>query len=156
MILIIAYGNSLRRDDGAGLLAAVELEAILCDRDREVERIAVHQLAPELSETIARPEIEAVVFVDARAAANGEGAVEPPGLEILPLSPEDFSPSMGHHLDPAVLLTLAGRLFGRTPPAWLLTVPGVDFGHGESLSPVAQRALSDLRALIAGLPPDWP
>ncbi len=154
LIVIIGYGNSFRRDDGAGLLAAEELEGILRERGRDVERIAVHQLAPELAEPIARPEVEAVVFVDARVADCE--APEIPRMEAGRIFPGDFSSSLGHRLDPPVLLAFAERIFGRTAPAWLLTAPGIDFGHGEGLSPVAQQGLATLRAIISALPSAWP
>ena len=67
MILIIGYGNSLRGDDGAGLLLAEGLEEAWQARQVEVERLAVHQLTPELTLEISREEVTSVVFVDTRA-----------------------------------------------------------------------------------------
>ena len=46
-------------------------------------------------------------------------------------------------------------LYGRRVPAWMLTVPGTDFGHGEGLSRGARQALAEaeqaLRDLLARL-----
>jgi hypothetical protein len=47
-------------------------------------------------------------------------------------------------------------LYQRHPAAWLLTIPGVDFAHGEGLSEAAERAMTALPDLLAGLSPDWP
>jgi len=138
MILIIGYGNSLRGDDGAGLLLAERLEQAWRARHVAVERLAVQQLMPELAWDIAQAAVEAVLFVDTRAVAPGETE---PGLQISPVESPALSPSLGHHLDPAVLLTYARLLYGKTLPAWLVTVPGVDFEHGETLSRTAQQAL---------------
>ena len=41
MILIIAYGNSLRGDDGAGLVLAERLEEAWQGRQVEVERVVL-------------------------------------------------------------------------------------------------------------------
>src|SRR5579862_9528285 len=49
-ILIIAYGNPLRCDDGIAWRAADALAQKLSDSDVEIVRL--HQLAPELAETI--------------------------------------------------------------------------------------------------------
>ena len=105
----------------------------------------VQQLAPELALEIAEPGVSAVVFVDTRADTPGDvevGAVE--GVTVTPLAPPDAAtPSLGHHFQPDVLLAYAALLLeGRqAPPAWLVTVPGMAFGHGEGLSQTASAAI---------------
>jgi hydrogenase maturation protease len=153
VILIIAYGNSLRRDDGAGLILAQILEEALRERGLDVKRIAVHQLTPDLALSVAADNIAAVVFVDTRVAPPGEGHME---LQLCRIGSEHRSPSLGHHLDPSLVLTYARLLYDKSPPAWLVTVPGVDFDHGEGLSEAAQRALETLPALLHKLPFEWP
>jgi hydrogenase maturation protease len=138
MILIIGYGNSLRGDDGAGLVLAERLEEAWQDRQVEVERLALHQLTPELILEISREEVTSVVFVDTRAVPPEATDLQ---VWISPLQAGGTSPSLGHHLDPAALLALAGLLYDKWLPAWLVTVPGVDFTHREALSPTAQQAL---------------
>jgi hydrogenase maturation protease len=144
MILIIGYGNSLRSDDGAGLLLAERLEQAWRARQISVERLAVQQLMPELAWDIAQEAVEAVVFVDTRAVAPGETE---PGLQISPVEAPALAPSLGHHLDPGVLLIYAHLLYGKTVPAWLVTVPGVNFEHGETLSQTAQQTLDTVPEL---------
>jgi hydrogenase maturation protease len=148
MILIIGYGNSLRGDDGAGLLLAERLEQAWQAHQIAVERLAVQQLMPELAWDIAREAVEAVLFVDTRVVAPGETE---PGLQISLVEAPVLSPSLGHHLDPAVLLTYARLLYGKTLPAWLVTVPGVDFEHGETLSQTAQQALDTAPEILIQL-----
>ena len=153
MILIIAYGNSLRRDDGAGLILGQTLDDALRRRGLDVERIAVHQLTPDLAFSVAADGVAAVVFVDTRVASAEDG---PMHLQVHPLGAEHGSQSLGHHVGPAAILTYARLLYDKSPPAWLLTAPGVDFDHGEGLSEAAQSVLDTLPALLEQLPPDWP
>lgn len=141
MILIIAYGNSLRGDDGAGLILAERLEQAWLVHQVEVERLVVPQLTPELTLEVAREEVLAVVFVDTRAVPPDE-TDRTGGVQMCPLSANQVSPTLGHHLDPIALLTYVRILYKKQLPAWLVTVPGVDFGYGERLSQVAQQALN--------------
>lgn len=143
MLLIIAWGNSLRRDDVAGLRLGELLEAFRRERKRPVRRVAVHQLTPELALEIAREDVSMVVFADARDAA-AEAGDPPPEILVHPLLADPRTPVLGHHLDPAAVMACARLLYHKTPPAWIATVPGVDFSHGEGLSDVAAAALSRL------------
>lgn len=144
MILLIGYGNDLRRDDGVGLVLAGLIEQSWRALGVAVTRLSVHQLLPELAEEIAGPEISAVVFVDARAVTSEEVN---PQVQVQSLAVETQSPSLGHHLNPASLLAYADLLYGRQPPAWLVTVPAADFGYGEGLSEVVQQVLGAAQSL---------
>jgi len=139
MRLIIAYGNRLRRDDGAGLVLAQRLERAWQAQGIAVKRLTVQQLTPELAVEMVQADVSSVVFVDARATVTGETR---PGIEIQPLTSAVASPALGHHLDPAALLLYANLLSGKQPPAWHITVPGVDFSHGEGLSQTTQQILA--------------
>ena len=145
MLLIIACGNSLRRDDGAGLLMAERLEQACQALGLTVKRISVHQLTPELAVDIADQAVRAVVFVDTQPGQPGDSPA------LFPLTPDTASPSVGHHLTPAVLLLYAQQLYHHCPPAWQITVPGVDFDHGETLSQTAADSLSHAPALAQQL-----
>lgn len=158
MILIIAYGNNLREDDGAGLLLADRLASTWQALGTTAELSAVQQLVPELAADIAGDAVSAVVFVDTRVStstADRDVVAEP----AEPAS--QGSPSMGHHVQPAVMLAYAQALDTARPlpPAWLVTVPGYTFGYGEGLSDGAQAAIriafedsnSPLNGLIAAL-----
>jgi hydrogenase maturation protease len=139
-VLIIGYGNLLRRDDGVGVVVAERLAA---RPRRGVQIIACPQLTPELAEPISRA--AAVVFVD--AAASG-----PRQVRMRRVRPTAAIPFLAHGSSPALLLGLARALFGRQPPAWLLTIPGEDFGLGEGFSALAEAgvrtALEQLEAWL--------
>ncbi len=129
--MIIGIGNTLRRDDGAGPFVAAGAFP------PNVEAIVVHQLLPELAETIARA--RRVIFVDAI-----EGALE---LGWVPITAE-WRSAPDHALDPATMLALAETLFGQAPLTHLLTVPGEDFGFGEGLSPKTEAFCETARERI--------
>lgn len=140
-VLIVAYGNPLRSDDGVAWHAAVALEKK--SSASNVEIVRAHQLAPELAETISR--CEAVIFVD--AARNG-----PPGqISSTQIRPPQATPGFSHQLSPAAVVALAHQLFGATPHAFSVTLAGADFDHGESLSPAVEAALPALVARIEAL-----
>jgi hydrogenase maturation protease len=133
-VLVIGYGNPLRGDDGVGLVAALQLGRIV-DPDH-VATMGVHQLMPELAETISR--FDRVIFIDAAAD-------RPAGyLTSRVVEPVDANRLMTHHFTPEVLLALSQRLFGKYPEAHLLTIAGSNFGHRDDLSPAVQRACDKL------------
>ena len=120
--LLIGYGNTLREDDGAGVRAA-ECAAGLFPG---VDVITVHELQPELAETVSRYAM--VVFLD--AAAHGSG-IRVHELGSAPVSRPDGS----HSQSPEALVSLSRTLYGRAPERTLLmTIPGQSFGFGEKLS----------------------
>ena len=138
--LVLAVGNPLRSDDGAGPAVAELL------RGDGVEARVLHQLGPELCEEVAAA--AAVVFLDARA-----GGV-PGEVVSRPLAPGGGAGSTTHAVAPEVVLALAERLHGARPPALLLTVVGRSFDLGERLSPEVVAALPRARdAALAFLAP---
>jgi hydrogenase maturation protease len=146
MILIMACGNSLRRDDGAGLILAEKLEQICLARRLKVQRIAVQQLTPELAEIIVGAEVSDVVFVDTRVITT-KGSKQK--IQVQQLYLGNVSPSSGHHLDPAALMLYASHLYDKKPRAWKVSVPGSDFGHGEGLSKIARQAIIEASDSVA-------
>ena len=150
MILLIAYGNPLRQDDGAGLILADRIERIWQRQNRRFRRIDTHQLTPELAQDIAAAEISGVVFCDACVSEQTPGCG--PALQVHALSSEaQPSPALGHHLTPNTVLFYADRLYDKRPPAWVITVPGVDFGYGERLSDSVQRALDGVQNILENM-----
>lgn len=134
-ILIIGYGNTLRCDDGAGVALAQQLAACW-QPHTPVRLITATQLVPELAIDIAAATVCAVVFVDAAA-----GELKAP-IQVQRLRADVGMPVLGHQLGPAVVMLYAKLFNERHLPSWLVTVPGVDFGHGEGLSPAVQQRLS--------------
>lgn len=143
MVLILAYGNSLRRDDGAGFVLADKVQRLLTNAGALVKRIDSHQLMPELSLDIAEDNISSVIFIDTRAVKDPSDNLRIGSHRIK--SADGDRPGMGHHLNASALLTYTRYLFKKEPPAWLLTAPGVDFDHGEEFSEVTKKALEGTR-----------
>jgi hydrogenase maturation protease len=138
-LLIIGYGNELRRDDGVG--AKVAAAAAEWNLPR-IEAIVCQQLTPELTEQITSA--AHVVFVDAAVGAAG-------AVQIREIEPDEKSQVMTHATNPRSLLALAKQAFGRCPPASWLTIPIEEIDFGEELSPLASNgfniALEKIRSL---------
>ena len=135
-VVIVGYGNTLRRDDGAGVMLAERLAIDWWEQGKPVRLVTVHQLVPELAGDIADDAIAAVVFIDTEIGLPTDE------VRIRRLDPEAAALTFCHHIDPATLCTYAAVLYGRSVPAWLVTVPGVDFGHGETISPAVRELLA--------------
>jgi len=149
-ILVLAYGNPLRRDDGVGWVIGERLATTLPEDVADVR--VLHQLTPELAEPISRA--GRVIFVDAAEATcqvsenlAGLSSVltsKPGEISWSEIQPGSFtSQPFTHQVDPASLLAAAKELFGHAPPAHLLTVTGADFGYGEGLSPALENAVEE-------------
>lgn len=137
--LTIGYGNQLRGDDGIGQQVA---ELVADCHWENVRSLAVHQLTPELAAELA--EVDCAIFVD--ACITGD-RIQVISLE--PMSSEGCQ--LGHYLDPRSLLYLAQWLYGHSPQAWLISVPGVNFEIGDRLSSVAQQGVAEAIAQIEKL-----
>lgn len=143
-ILVIAYGNTLRRDDGAGVALAKKLVRHWHKMGITAQQIIVTQLTPELAAEMAEIGAALVIFVD--TAVGGEPSIAVRGIDLAALSP-----SLGHQLDPAALMLYAKMLYGYRAPAWIITIVGADFGHGEGLSPQVEKLLASTPAVAATL-----
>lgn len=140
-LLFIAYGNTLRRDDGAGLALAEKLRPLLCEQRWQVDLIAIQQLTPELALEIANPALQAVCFFDTATEAYSFE------IQVRQVDAQQSAPVLGHHLNPSALLLYAKRLYGICPPAWLVTIPGHDFELGEGFSAKTADHLADVTAV---------
>jgi hydrogenase maturation protease len=138
--LVVGFGNPLRGDDGLGQIAAAMLAAAPPDG---AEVRACHQLTPELAERLAG--VDLAVFIDAAAGAvAGSIAVEP-------VEPAAARIGLDHHVDAGMLLTLAERLYGRAPAAFLVRVGAASFTLGAELSEPVRAALPAVLATVARL-----
>ena len=126
-LLVIGYGNTLRRDDGVGPGVA---EAVAGLALPGVRTLACPLLTPELAEAVSQAHV--AIFVDAAVDAPRE-------VQLRTLAPAGSSQVMAHAASPATLLALARDVFGHAPEAWWLTIPVEDLGIGEELSPLARR-----------------
>lgn len=141
-ILIVAYGNPLRCDDGVAWRAADAVEGKF--PESEVEIVQLHQLAPEVADAVRHREL--VLFIDAACPDDVENN-RPGDIRVREVSGAESSehPShFSHAFSPAKVLAFARELYGATPKAFVVTVAGVDFSHGESLSAPVAAALPEL------------
>jgi hydrogenase maturation protease len=136
--LVIGYGNTLRGDDGIGVIAAQELAILLPDVHVELTQ----QLMPELMEPISRA--AKVVFID--AALDGI-----PGTVTYQLVSPDRDVLFTHTISPSGLLAGAKALYGTAPSAFLITVTGEKFDLDETLSDMIWAVLPTVIAMAQKL-----
>ncbi len=135
--LVIGYGNTLRRDDGAGPEVARRIESLALPK---VDTLQAHQLLPEHAELLSR--VDRAIFVDASV-----GDIPPePCME--PIAPDPNAELDAHASDPGGMLALARILFGHAPASWVIQLPAADLDIGEGLSPIAEEAVQQAVTLI--------
>ncbi|QYX34058.1 hydrogenase maturation protease [Sphaerospermopsis torques-reginae] len=128
-VIVIGYGNELRSDDGVGKKIADTIDSWNLSN---VKSLAVHQLTPELADELANVNLS--IFVDATINEN---------MVVAPLSlTNDHYHSIGHFADPRSLLALTEFLYGKSPIAWLVTVPGQNFELGDRISLKAEKGIT--------------
>lgn len=137
-LLVIGYGNPLCGDDGVAWRVIAAVESLL----PEGTAVAIHQLTPEWAEAIS--EAALVVFVDA-AVGNNQGEVG-----CLRVEPKIGQPG-SHELTAEGLLSMATVLFGRCPPAYIVTIVGKSFEISESLTVPVAKSVSSAAQLILEL-----
>lgn len=145
-ILIVAYGNPLRSDDGVGWRAADTLSQKLSTPNVEILRL--HQLAPELADTLRG--FDRVIFID--AACNENDGIEPGNIcieEIATGIPD--ATAFTHGFSPQTVLELAADLYGIRLPAFSVTIQGSNFDHGNVLSETVADALPHLISTVERL-----
>jgi hydrogenase maturation protease len=149
-ILIIAYGNPLRCDDGVAWRAAEALEGKF--PSEQVEILRLHQLAPELADAVRQREL--VLFVDAAFDAD-LGTSRPGEIRVREMSSREINEhrpgQLAHVYSPAKVLDLARELYRATPKALVITVAGENFGHGDCLAASVANALPELVGRIEQL-----
>ena len=141
-ILVIAYGNRDRQDDGAGwhILSQVAAQLSLQapelpgerteSEDGSLRLLYLYQLLPELAEDLI--DYGQIIFVDAH------NSPELPNLVFEPVSPAWVHSAFTHHLSIGELLAITQTLYARGPAAWLLSVRGYAFEFSQELSPQTQ------------------
>lgn len=123
--LAVGIGNEYRRDDGLGIVLAG------LARPEGFDVVAVPGITPELAETLC--EYDVVVFMD--ASVDGEP------VELSRVRPGDTNLPLSHHVTCEGILALTEALYHRAPEAYLLSMRGYDFDHGEGLSRKARENL---------------
>jgi hydrogenase maturation protease len=129
-IWVIGYGNAHRRDDGIGPYVVDRLSGEFQGASRMAFR-SLHQLDPVLADDLRTADL--IILVDA-TVEDLEGGVRwtkvRPGIEM--------SSRGTHRLTPSTLLGFLEAFYDRSPPTWLVSVQGTDFGFGTGLSLEAQ------------------
>ena len=149
-VLVIGFGNTLRRDDGVGVRAA---ELLSVDpRLGDAVVLARHQLTPELAMDIATASL--LILVDADSAAE-PGVVSVRGID--PGARRSGVPTTGasggstHHVAGGELLALAEELTGYRPPAFSVGIGVADLEIGEGLSAAVEAALADVVDVVVDI-----
>lgn len=134
-ILIYAFGNPGRQDDGLGNRLVEELEPWI--KEEGFDQVATesnYQLNIEDADNIKDRDI--VVFVDASIEDIENfhlGIVEPS---------EGRSEFTMHAASPAYILALCNKLYQKHPETYLLQIRGYEWEFLEKLSPRAEQNLS--------------
>jgi hydrogenase maturation protease len=136
-LLVWVTGNRSRGDDALGPMLADALRRGGAARGRPVEILEAMQLQPE--DVLRLAGRRAVLLVDAaRTPARA-------GVRLTRLASQAAPMVYSHALSPPAFWALATRWAqsqgARLPPAWMLSVQGLDFSLGEGLSSTGQRHL---------------
>ena len=136
--LIAGFGNTYRRDDGVGLAVVNAVRERLQrplleplddgfdDLGHEIDTVVLHQMVPEVAETVA--DYDLVIFVDAHLATL------PAPIHEEHMNVEYKTPFVSHQFHPSTVLALAQQMYGKAPDAVLISILGHDFDFGEGLS----------------------
>ena len=161
-MLVIGYGSELRGEDRAGRLVAERIAEWGYPR---VDAISVHQPGPELALDVA--ESDMTIFVDAvnadqpaheildiagmRSHRLLDGKIHVTNAMLVELHAAALGPSLGHSVDPSVLLLLARALHGRSPRAYLIGIPASHFNFGDELTEDTWRAVDEAVEIVKQL-----
>jgi hydrogenase maturation protease len=133
-ILIYAYGNPGRQDDGLGNCLTDALDPWLAEKGfTNVQTESNYQLNIEDADAIADKDI--AVFVDASIEDIEDihfGPVEPS---------EGKSEFTMHAASPAYVLALCQKIYNKFPETHLLQIRGYEWGFTEGLSEKAENNL---------------
>ncbi len=135
MILVIGYGNPLRRDDGIGQRIATLMEQRL--KPEALRVLTAYQLTPELVAPIRDAQL--VIFIDARVG-DLTGTVISEVVEPQTAVNGAFT----HQVSPSILLGAASELYGVKPSGLLVSIIANDFDYGTELSEDMNRLVPEI------------
>lgn len=150
-VLVIGFGNTLRRDDGAGAVAA-RLLAVDPRLARDgVEVREAYQLLPEMALDVAA--VSLAIFVDADARGL-PGSIEVHQIDPATAARDDADAraqpgASSHHVGVGALVALASALTGATPRAVAIGIGVADLEVGEGLSPAVEAAMPRVVEVVA-------
>ncbi|MBI5263625.1 MAG: hydrogenase maturation protease [Bradyrhizobium sp.] len=134
-VVVLAWGNEARGDDGIGPALAAHVEAhwpaaaLVVDDQLQIEH------ALDLKDR------SLALFIDA-----GHGTPAP--YRFYETSARSGLTHTSHALPPESVLDVARQIGVSAPPSFVLCIPGERWGLGESLSEAAEERLELARALI--------
>ena len=142
-ILIYAYGNPGRQDDGLGNRFVEELGKWIDDKNIQgIEIESNYQLNIEDSLKVADKDI--VIFVD---ASNED--IKDIHFSVVESS-EGRSEFTTHSASPAFVLALCIRLYNKHPKTYLLQIRGYEWEFKEGLSAKAEKNLQKALEFVEG------
>ncbi len=142
-IVLLAWGNPSRGDDGLGPALAARVEAAAARRGHDLRVETDFQLQPEHATDLAG--CDAAIFVDAAVDAP-----EPFGFRrVVPARDRSFTT---HAMSPEAVLAVYRDAFGaEPPPAYALAIRGDSFDLGAGLSLAAMDRMEDAVAFVESL-----
>lgn len=135
-VVIVGVGSLLRRDDGAGIVAARRLRAVL------PLSVRVDESAAEVSELLTLlSSCRCAILIDAACGIPaGQVLRIDAHAQTLPTAPSTSS----HALTLAQILDL-GRALGQLPETLILYgIGATDFGMGEGISPAVDAGVTEV------------
>ena len=149
--LVIGIGNGLRRDDGAGLMAARRLQAGAARVSRRRHSAEPFRVLEHSGEGVGLIDCwegaDAVILLDAVRSGAPPGTIHRWDARLRPLPAKAFRGS-SHALGLAEAIELA-RALGRLPPYLVVYgIEGRDFEAGTALSPEVEAALGHCVARV--------
>ena len=134
-ILLHGYENPGRQDDGLGVALVEQMES-WAEAEQRSGLVFDSNYQLNAEDALAVAEARAVMFMD----ATGEGAEPFAFRRLAPRAEIAFST---HAMAPESVLALAAELYGKCPPAWVLTIRGYKWEPNAGLT---EAALSNLAA----------
>lgn len=132
-ILLYAYGNGGRGDDGLANALVEKIQPWLSERQFSfITTKSSIQLNVEDAEEISRFDI--VVFIDASKKDIDD-------FVFTKVQPQHQSTFTTHAIFPSAVLHLCGELYGKQPETYLLHIKGYDWELHEGLSEQAEKNL---------------
>lgn len=147
-LVVFAWGNVSRGDDGIGPLLAEKLRGLGLP-----ELTVVEDFQLNIEHVMDFSGMTPLLFLDASVAIDK-------GIQLERIGASENGNFSTHAISPQALLNVYRESTGNTlPPAFLLHVAGEHFGLGDGLGDTARSAVDEawsfLRAVLHSPPSDW-
>jgi hydrogenase maturation protease len=133
-ILVIGYGNPHRQDDRVGHDTAEAIQSWAEENTLAgIRVITAYQLDLDMVEDAIHADI--VIFIDAHIPEFSEH------VSFTPVEPGDSAGFTTHAFTAGDIIALCNSLYGKSPQAFILSIPGYEFDMIDTLSPRTQELL---------------